>query len=455
MSESAADGEAALRKSNANKILLSFFWSVFQSVITIQSEAALFTAACGGDIGLTARAFSGCSGLVGVGSLFVNQAGGKLSDAIGRKKLFLLGPVRVLPCPSPSRAVFAPTPPAPPQLVQIVSKYFIFRSGSSSLALLMVTKILNLTFNTFSGSTMSMASLMDFSTAPEMAQMGAQLQTSAGIAVVVAPFVEVELMKRLGGDGRNHFAVSCAMNILQLAYMVVALPETLALKKRISMSKFMSSLSSLNPLSFIKVFRGKNKVLKQLLLVNTLQCCTEGRCTSECFQLWGKLDMMVTPGAMRNMLMYWGATVSGFGLLGSPILLRNFSPYMYTTITNLAVFTGLCIKGMSIKPPFFYAAYAVCMAGVNGSSTHAVKAMAGAHAMKDGYGRGEYSAWVQNLRSISTAACTVAYGWWYGYCTDKGWWTGSVWWFMAILGGLIPQLMVWSIPKEAFEMPKE
>ena len=62
--------------------------------------------------------------------------------------------------------------------------------------------------------------------------------------------------------------------------------------------------------------------------------------------------------------------------------------------------------------PFFYIGYAICCAGVNGSNTHAVKAMAGALAVKDGYGRGEYSGWVQNLRAISTALATVAYGVW-------------------------------------------
>ena len=44
-----------------------------------------------------------------------------------------------------------------------------------------------------------------------------------------------------------------------------------------------------------------------------------------------------------------------------------------------------------MRPSFFYVAYLICCAGVNGSSTHAVKALAGALAERDGYGRGEFS----------------------------------------------------------------
>ena len=50
------------------------------------------------------------------------------------------------------------------------------------------------------------------------------------------------------------------------------------------------------------------------------------------------------------------------------------------------------MKGASVWPSFFCdVAYLICCAGVNGSSTHAVKALAGALAERDGYGRGEFS----------------------------------------------------------------
>ena len=159
---SAAEVEAA-RKGAASKILFSFFWSIFGSCIVLQSDAQLFTAACGGDPGATARAFGAVSGATGIISLFVNQAGGKLSDSTGRRPLFLLGPI-----------------------VTILCNLAVFRF-STNLKVLMATKTLRLVFNTFSGSTMSTAALMDISTPREMAQLGAKLGTAAGVAVVLAP----------------------------------------------------------------------------------------------------------------------------------------------------------------------------------------------------------------------------------------------------------------------------
>ena len=151
---------------------------------------------------------------------------------------------------------------------------------------------------------------------------------------------------------------------------------------------------------------------------------------------------------------YWGAVVSGFGIFGSPILLRNLSARNYTSLTNMSLLIGFAVKGSSTRLPFFYIGYAICCAGVNGSNTHAVKAMAGGLAVKDGYGRGEYSGWVSNMRALSTALATVAYGWWYGFCVDHGVWRGSVWWLCGICGGLLPQLLLQMMPSKAFELQK-
>ena len=118
----------------------------------------------------------------------------------------------------------------------------------------------------------------------------------------------------------------------------------------------------------------------------------------------------------------------------------------------LSVFIGFANKGASVRPVFFYAAYLVCCMGVNGSNTHAVKALAGALAIRDGYGRGEFSGWMMNMRAISTSACTLLYGAWYGWCADTGRWTGSVWWLLGLLGGLLPQLVVWRMSPKSFDL---
>ena len=192
-----ADAEApvaAATGATKNKILFSFFWSIFSLVTTIQCDVDLFSAACGGDAGKTARSLAAVSGFMGVLGLFVNQIGGKLSDSIGRKPLFLLGPI-----------------------VNTLCNFANFKVGSRSLPLLIATKTLRLTFNTFSGSTMSTAALMDITTPTEMAQMGARMQCSAGIAVILGPYAEVAIMNRIGGNVASRaFGVTSAMYLVQL-----------------------------------------------------------------------------------------------------------------------------------------------------------------------------------------------------------------------------------------------
>ena len=97
------------------------------------------------------------------------------------------------------------------------------------------------------------------------------------------------------------------------------------------------------------------------------------------------------------------------------ILLKNLSARTYTTVTNLLLWVGMCVHAgtpSSSHQGWFWAGIPIISPGVNGSSSHAVKALAGALAEKEGYGRGEFSAWINNLRAIATACCTVLYSHW-------------------------------------------
>ena len=139
------------------------------------------------------------------------------------------------------------------------------------------------------------------------------------------------------------------------------------------------------------------------------------------------------------------------------ILLKNLSARTYTTVTNLLLWVGMCVHAgtpSSSHQGWFWAGIPIISPGVNGSSSHAVKALAGALAEKEGYGRGEFSAWINNLRAIATACCTVLYSRWYSIATARGLWAGSVWWVAGLLGGLLPQLLVWAGPASDYEEVK-
>ena len=119
----------------------------------------------------------------------------------------------------------------------------------------------------------------------------------------------------------------CIISDKDYVPLKTCLPETLEKGKRRSLSDFFASISSINPLSFLKVYTsGKSNALKRLLLVTTLQSCLEGRCTSDIFQVWARNNMKATAEVIRNLIMYWGAVVTSFGLWGS----RAFLPILST-----------------------------------------------------------------------------------------------------------------------------
>ena len=82
------------RRVRVNRLLLlHIFQSTVQHVVTIQSEMLLFLRACDGDAASATRIMTNTAAVTGILSLVVNQVGGKISDAIGRKPIFLTGPI--------------------------------------------------------------------------------------------------------------------------------------------------------------------------------------------------------------------------------------------------------------------------------------------------------------------------------------------------------------------------
>ena len=93
--------------------------------------------------------------------------------------------------------------------------------------------------------------------------------------------------------------------------------------------------------------------------------------------------------------------------------------------------------------------------GVNGNSTHAIKALAGAMAVEAGLGKGEFSAYLNNMRSILMVLAALTMGNWYAYFTEspRFWPAGSVWWMAGVMGGILPAVLAWMLPKDAWLAP--
>lgn len=123
----------------------------------------------------------------------------------------------------------------------------------------------------------------------------------------------------------------------------------------------------MNPFAFMKIYTGPNKALKQLMTICTLQCCLEGRCTTDVFQNWARSDLQWGDADVRNFVMGWGSAVTLAGMFVCPLLLRRMSARGFTTFTNLFTWVGVSLFGVGSSWGM-YAGIPLISSGVNGQN---------------------------------------------------------------------------------------
>jgi len=128
----------ALKKATLYPMLFHTIQGVVQHLITLQTEPILMRELCNGDVAEASRMLGATAGAAGVLGLLVNQVGGKLSDSLGRKPFYLLGP-----------------------LVNVVLGLVVYLSTSKSKWLLVSCRMIRMIVTTFSGTVMTSATLND------------------------------------------------------------------------------------------------------------------------------------------------------------------------------------------------------------------------------------------------------------------------------------------------------
>ena len=89
-----------LKTKTTYVICTSTFLSVLQHIIQLQAEPLLIKKLVNGNAVVSAQVMANTSGIIGILGIFVNQIGGKLSDVLGRKLFFLVGPITSILCGS-------------------------------------------------------------------------------------------------------------------------------------------------------------------------------------------------------------------------------------------------------------------------------------------------------------------------------------------------------------------
>jgi len=415
--------EEARRKKLVLKICMSSFFSVCQHFIFAQSEPRLFLNLCDKDAVVAAKLLGNTSGIVGILSLMVNQAGGKLSDCIGRKPCFLVGP-----------------------LSNILLGWLVFKNPRNR-SLVTICRILRLILTTFSNTIMCQASLADVCRGSEFSIAQSQIQVATGIAMLLTPFIEGRILEisPWSPDGiRYVYAAMAGIAATHVAFVTTQLEETLEVAKR-STARF--QLSMINPFGFLRIFSEGTHALKKVVTITTLQMFLEGKNMSDVIQAWirDKLHWNVTD--VRNFITSYGLLCLLTGYTATPRMLKALSARGFTTATNLLNLFAFSVRGIVPSTPLFLAALIPMLPGVNGASATALKSVANDIASVQGFGKGEFSAWVNNLRALAGSAAPVIYGQVYAAAEKYGRNPGHVFALAGVLGALIPQLVLQGMPE--------
>eukprot|EP00928_Gymnodinium_smaydae_P009298 TRINITY_DN13459_c0_g1_i1.p1 TRINITY_DN13459_c0_g1~~TRINITY_DN13459_c0_g1_i1.p1 ORF type:complete len:302 (-),score=39.09 TRINITY_DN13459_c0_g1_i1:134-1039(-) len=301
---------------------------------------------------------------------------------------------------------------------------------------------------------MAAAAIADlFSDSAEMTTLHATNATVVGLAVVIGPYIESLALKLSKGNPVAPFKVMSVLASLQLLVYGMCLPETLA--KRKELGKISVVISSMNPLTCLNIFRCKNHILRRLASTATFQMCVDGRVTSDLVQLWGRNNLKWTAAQMRDFVATWGAAATGGSFFVQPYLARTLSKYDYTIFTNACVGFGMFFRGISEKGFAMWCGLPFLLPGVNGGSARKVNALATQLAQKEGYGNGEFAAWMSNLRAFAQSVQIVLLGMWYARCRERGAYAGTAWFWAAFVAAGIPQLVMSTLSKADFDSCKE
>lgn len=409
---------AERRNKLVRRICISSFFSVCQHFIFAQSEPRLFLSLCNKDAASATRILGNTSGIAGLLSLVVNQAGGKLSDYIGRKPGFLIGPM--------SNVVLG---------VLVVLNPF-------NRPLIAVCRVLRLILTTFSNTVMCTAAVADVCSSSDLALAMSRMQTATGLAMLLTPFIEGRILhlSPWSPHGIKYvYAAKAAIAAVHAAFVATLLEETLDKSNRATAKM---TLDMINPFGFVRIFSEGTQALRKLVMITTLQMFIEGKNLSDVIQAWIRDHLKWSVTQVRNFIVAYGMLCTATGLSATPLMLRNFSPRGFTTITNLLNFFAFTARGLSPSSWLFLSMMVPMLPGVNGASATALKAVAQDIAANQGFGKGEFSAWVNNLRAFSGSVAPVLYGQVYAAAQNRGRNPGLTFFLAGILGALLPQAML-------------
>lgn len=400
---------------------ISTFLSTVQHTIMIQTEPMLVKELCNNDAGLGASALANTQGLVGILGLLLNQTGGKLSDALGRKPFLLLGP-----------------------LGNILLGALVVKNSKNRL-LVLACRVLRMIITTFSNTVMVQASMADVVQGRDLAQQMSQIGSVVGLSMVAAPILENGLLKRTGSL-RSPYAALSALGLLHALVNMSLMPETLQPENRASLSNF--SLNAFNPFNFLNVYLKGSVALQKLVTITSVQMFLEGKNISDIGMTWMREHIKWGVDGIKNYVVAYGLLCIATGKYLTPWLMEKTTARGFTTFTDLLQAVAYFFRGSSETAWMWLATVPLVLPGVNGNTALRLKSLATDRATSEGFGKGEFSAWSNNLRALAGSVSPVIIGNWYAMTQRKGLPAGTVYYLLAVLGALLPEALLYRTSDE-------
>jgi hypothetical protein len=307
---------------------------------------------------------------------------------------------------------------------------------------------------TFSNTVMCQAALADVCSKSELALAMSKIQVATGIAMLVTPFVEEKALSvaPMSPNAIKYvYLLMSSIAATHFAFVTTQIEETLSAAKR---SKDALNLQVINPFGFIRIFTEGSASLKKITVITTLQMFLEGKNMSDVVMAWvrDKLHWSVTE--VRNFITSYGALCLGAGMTVTPYMLKNTSVRGFTSITNLLNAFAFSLRGMTPSSALFLIMMFPMLPGVNGQSATALKSVAQELANNQGFGKGEFSAWINNLRALAGSASPVLYAQFYAAAERRRANPGHTFALAGVLGAILPQILFWAMKDSELQAGK-
>jgi hypothetical protein len=124
----------------------------------------------------------------------------------------------------------------------------------------------------------------------------------------------------------------------------------------------------------------------------------------------------------------------------------------FTTAALTAQTLGLACWGMGASVPSMCAGLALQAISVNANSKAALHGAATDHAVQSGMGRGEFQGSFNNMRAVAVAIAPMVSGRVYARLSSRGFYPGRLWLLVAVLAGVVPELIHRSISAEKYRL---